>query len=77
MYRFDTKLPDRLVYSTCIRVSNAQGNQGKWQKKICQGKHKEFENVAKTQGIWFAQVVNSLIVKVKDIAIFVAKVLNI
>ena len=28
-----------------------------------QGKHREFGNFAKTQGIWFAQVVNSLILK--------------
>ena len=39
---------------------------GKMAKKIpCQGKHREFGNFAKTQGIWFAQVVNSLILKVK------------
>ena len=30
-------------------------------------------NFAKTQGILFGQVVNSLILKVKDIAIFAAK----
>ena len=29
---------------------------------------------AKTQGIWFAQVVNSLTLKVKDISIFAAKI---
>ena len=28
----------------------------------------------KTQGIWFAQVINSLILKVKDISIFAAKI---
>ena len=39
-------------------------------KKTWQGKHREFGNFAKTQGILFAQVVNSLIQKVKDIAIF-------
>ena len=36
----------------------------------------EFGNFAKLQGkqrIWFAQVVNSLILKVKDILIFAAK----
>ena len=38
----------------------------------CQGKHRGFGNFAKTQGIWFAQVVNSLILKVKDISIFAA-----
>ena len=34
-------------------------------KKFCQGK---------TQGIWFAQVVNSLILKVKDISILVVNI---
>ena len=46
-------------------------------KKIpCQGKHREFGNFAKTQGnhILFGQVVNSLILKVKDIAIFATKI---
>ena len=33
----------------------------------------EFRNFAKTQGILFAQVVNSLILKVKDISKFAAK----
>ena len=39
----------------------------------CQGKHREFGNFAKTQGIWFAQVVNSLILKIQDIAMFSVK----
>ena len=39
--------------------------QGIW--KFCQ-------NTGKTQGILFAQVVNSLILKVKDTAIFAAKI---
>ena len=39
-----------------------------------QGKHREFGNFAKTQGICFAQIVNSLILKVKDIFIFAAKI---
>ena len=70
------------------RVPTAQGKQGKWPKKIrCQGKHREFGNVVKTQGknrkcclntgktqvILLAQVVNGLILKVKDIAIVAAK----
>ena len=37
-------------------------------------KNREFGNFAKTQGILFAQVVNSLILKVKDTAIFAAEV---
>ena len=43
-------------------------------KKIpCQGIWKFCQNRGKTQGIWFAQVVNSLILKVKEISIFAAK----
>ena len=38
------------------------------------GKHSEFGNFAKTQGLLFAQVVNSLMPKVKNIAIFAAKI---
>ena len=40
----------------------------------CQGKHREFANFAKTQGIWSAQVVNSLILKVKEISKFATKI---
>ena len=44
-------------------------NRENGQKKIsCQGKHREFGNFVKTQGMWFAQVVNSLILNVKDIS---------
>ena len=56
------------------RVPTAQGKQGKWPKNPCQGKHREFGNFAKTQGILFAQVVNSLILKVKDILVFAANI---
>ena len=35
------------------------------QKKILSGRHREFRNFVKTQGIWFAQFVNSLILRVK------------
>ena len=39
-----------------------------------QGKHREFfQNTGKTQGILLAQVVNALILKVKDVAIFAAQ----
>ena len=48
--------------------------QGKWPNKICRGKPREFGSSAKTQGIRFAQVVNSLILKVKDILIFATKI---
>ena len=57
--------------SHMCRVPTAQGKQGKWPKKI---PVREFGNFAKTQGILFAQVVNSLILKVKDTAIFAAKI---
>ena len=45
------------------------GKQGKWP---CHGKHREFGNLDKTQGILFGQVVNSFILKIQDtcIAIF-------
>ena len=36
----------------------------------------EFGNVATTQGIWFAQVANSQILKITDIAIFSVKFSN-
>ena len=49
-------------------------NRENGKKNPCQGKHREFRNFAKTQGIWFAQVVNSLILKVKDISVFAAKI---
>ena len=56
-------------------IPTARGKQGKWQKKIpCQGKHREFRNFAKTQGIWFAQVVSSLIPKLNDISKFAVKI---
>ena len=61
--------------------------QGKWKKKIhvrentgnleILSKHREDRefclNTGKTQGIWLAQVVNVLILKVKDIATVAAK----
>ena len=43
-------------------------------KNPCQGKHREFGNFAKIQGIWFTQVVNSLVLKVKDVMILAAKI---
>ena len=66
-----------------FRVPTAQGKQGKWQKKIpvrentgnlkILSKHRENTgNFVKTQGISLAQVVNVLILKVKDIAIIAA-----
>ena len=52
------------------RENRENGNN----KIPCQGKHREFGNFAKTQGHLFAQVVNSMMPKVKDIAIFAAKI---
>ena len=49
-------------------------NRENGQKIPCQGKRREFGNFAKTQGILFAQLVNSLILKVKDTAIFATKI---
>ena len=52
-------------------------NRENGKKNHCQGKDREFGNVAKTQGkqgIWFAQVVNSLILKLKDISVFSVKI---
>ena len=43
-------------------------------KNPCQGKHRELGNFAKTREILFAQVVDSLILKVKNNAIFAAKI---
>ena len=57
-----------------MQGTHSTGKTGKIGKKNCQGKHKEFGNFAKTQGIWFAQVVNFLILKVKGISIFAAKI---
>ena len=42
-----------------MQGTHCTGKTGKMTKTIpCQGKHREFGNFAKTQGIWFAQVVN-------------------
>ena len=58
-----------------MQGTHCTGKTGKMAKKVpCQGKHREFGNFAKTQGIWFALVVNSLILKVKDISKFAAKI---
>ena len=53
----------------------AQGKHGEFGNFVkIQGKHREFRlNTGKIQGILLAQVVNVLILKVKDIAIVAAK----
>ena len=58
------------------RVPTAQGKQGKWTNKFSIRENTEFGNFAKTHRIWFAQVVNFLILKVKDISTFAAKILK-
>ena len=55
--------------------THTTGKTGKMEKKKSRsGKTQEFGNFSKTQGIWFAQVVISLILKVKDISVFAAKI---
>ena len=56
-----------------FRVPTAQGKQKKKKKPVRENTG-NLEILPKTQGIWFAQVVNSLILKVKDISIFAAKI---
>ena len=65
-------LPNGLVYTPHRKhYSSITGKTGKMVKKNpCLGKHREFGNVVKTPKISFAQVVNSLILKVHDITIF-------
>ena len=41
---------------------------GKTRKMTPKNPVREFANFAKTRGIWFAQVVNSLILKLKDVS---------
>ena len=57
-----------------VQGAHCTGKTGKIAKnKPCQVKHREFGNFVKTQGILLAQVVNVLILKIKDIAIVAAK----
>ena len=67
-----------LFYTGYLLHSENRGEKRKKEKNPCQGKHteREFGNFAKTQGIWFVQVVNSLILQVKDISIFPVKIFN-
>ena len=45
-------------------------------KNTCQGKHREFGNFVKTQRIFFTQIVNSLILKLRDEMIYDVKFFN-
>ena len=67
------------VVTTCLNQgTHCPGKTGKMvPKNPCQGTRREFGNFAKTQGIWFAQVVNSLILKVKEISIIAANFFSI
>ena len=60
------------------KVPTAHGKQGKWPKTNLSWKtqriQKFCQNTGKTQGIWFAQVINSLIIKVKDILVFAVNI---
>ena len=53
---------------------NRENGQKKSLSGKTQGIWKFCQNTGKTQGIWFAQVVISLILKVKDVSIFAAKI---
>ena len=72
-----------------LQGTHGTGKTGKMAKQIpCQGKHRDFgkfvktqgkhgefcQKTGKTQGILLGQVVNVLILKVKDIAIVAAKI---
>ena len=58
--------PQNIVTIFRSSVTHCTGKTGRMVKKNpCQGKHREFANFAKTQGIWFAQVVNYLILNIK------------
>ena len=64
---------ERFLYlSTTYVGSRLHGQNRENGNKNLSGKHREFRNFPKTQGIWFAQVVNFLIIRVKDISIFAA-----
>ena len=57
-----------------IQGPYSTGKTGEMVKIIpCQGKRREFGYFANTDGISFAQIVNSLILKIRDIAIFAEK----
>ena len=80
------------LYRVVVTIQNAgyplhRENRENGLKNSLSGKHREFGNFAKTQGIWkfcqntgntqgiwFAQVENSLILKLKVISIFAAKI---
>ena len=61
------------------RVPTEQGKQGNGKTipvKENTGNLEFFQNTGKIQGIWFAKVVNSLILKAKNILIFAANIFH-
>ena len=56
------------------RVPSAQGKHGKWPKTIPVRENTGNFEILPKHRIWFAQVVNSLILKVKDISEYAAKI---
>ena len=60
-------------YHKFAAFSLVSDHQGKFLYKFKQVVNTGFGNLAKTQGILFTQVLNSLILKVKDISIFLKK----
>ena len=72
------------MYSVAGYPRHRENRENDTKNIPCQGKHREFgifakaqekhRKFGKTQGILLGQVVNSLILKVKDIAIFAAKI---
>ena len=81
----DTLTPGLMSLSACLwmiptcyppssEYPRHRQNRENGKKSPCQEKHREFGNFAKTQGILFAQVVNSLMPKVMDTAIFAAEI---
>ena len=57
-----------------LHRENRENDPKNSQSGKTQGIWKYCKNIGKTQGIWFAQVVKSLILKVKDILKFAAKI---
>ena len=65
--------PSLSLHKFKVHLAKSPLHRENWEngkKKFRQGKHKEFGNFVKTRGISFTQVVNSLMLKVKNIAIF-------
>ena len=74
---FQTMTENSIFSGLRSRVPTAQWKTENGQKDSRSGKlgkHREFGNFAKTQGIWFARVVNSVILKVKEMSIFAANI---